>query len=89
MDDTCRIGALLTVCIYMGHNIVAHELFSFLSHLIVDILCMSLKLVYLILCHLFKTQLMLSLCKGDPQPSPCFEFLIRRKNIFHFLIRIS
>ena len=49
MDDSLRLRALHSVCIYMGHDIVAHHLLPLLRHLIVDIVRMGLQLIDLLL----------------------------------------
>ena len=79
--DTCRLGALLSVSIYMAHHIVADFLFPCFCHIIIDILGMSFQFVDLFLCDdrlsiLGKSQFHLCFCKSDPQLSPGFEFHI-------------
>ena len=38
MDDTLCFRALLAVCVYVGHHIVAHQTLALLCYLVVDIL---------------------------------------------------
>ena len=50
MDDGLCLRALLSVCIYVGHNVVTYYFFSFLSHIEVDVGCVSFKFGYLLIC---------------------------------------
>ena len=56
--------------------------------LIIDIILISLKFSYLFICNI-KPQLLLCLCKGNPQLSPCLKFHVRRKYVLHLLAGIS
>ena len=76
VDDSFCLGTLHTVCVYMGHYIVADDLFPFFRHFIVDILRMAFQLLDLLVGD-GKAQLFLSLCQGDPELSPGAEFHIR------------
>ena len=50
MDDACCLRALLSICIYMAHNIVADQFFTLLGNIVIDIIHMCLKLIDLLLC---------------------------------------
>ena len=94
VNDACSFRTLLAVCIDMAHYIVADYLLALFCNIIIDIIYMSLELIY----HLFcddrlsvhgKTKFHLGFCKSYPQLSPCAEFLVRRKDILHLLGCIS
>ena len=65
MNDALSLGALLPIGIYMGHNIMAHFLFSRLCHLIIDIVLIGFQLVNLLLGN-GKPQFFFRLRKGYP-----------------------
>ncbi len=88
MNDALCVGALYAVGVNMGHDVVAHELFSLLRDFIVDIVGMCLKLIDLLLRY-GQSELLFRLGKRDPELSPCSELLVGRKDIFHFLARIA
>ena len=88
VDNACRIGTSLAVCINMSHNVMADFLFARLCHVIVDVVYVLLKLLYLSLGNR-QSELHFSSCKSDPEFSPCCEFLVSRENILHFLACIS
>ena len=83
MDNTRCLRALLSVSVYMGHNIMADLFLTSLCHIIVNVIHMGAKLLQ----HLIrdpgtsvlsgKLQLLLCLCQCDPQTSPGTELLIR------------
>ena len=83
MDNSLCLRALHSVCIYMGHYIVAHCLLSLLGNLEVDILHMLPELTNLLLCHR-KSQLMLRLSQSHPKTPPCAKLFLRGENILHF-----
>ena len=76
VDDSFCLRALYAICIYMGHDIVADDLFPFLRHFIIDILRMAFQLLDLFVGD-GKSQLLLCLCQCDPESSPGAEFHIR------------
>ena len=49
MNDSLCFRALYTICINMGHNVMADLTFSFFCHIIVNIVCVSLQLIDLLL----------------------------------------
>ena len=83
MDNSCRLRTLYAISIYMTHYIMSYKLFSFLCYIIVDVVCMCLKLFNLfisnslITVNILKSKLLFSLGKGNPKLSPCFEFHVR------------
>ena len=94
MNDSGCLGALLSVCIYMAHNIMTYQLLTLFCHIIIDVLCVCLQFLDLLICDagfavLGQSQLFLRLCQCDPQLSPCAEFHIRGKNILHFFAGIT
>ena len=82
MDDAFCLRALYTKCVYVRHYIMANLTLALLSHIIIDIIRMSLHLVNLLLGNV-KAKLTLRLSKCDPQFSPCAEFHVRGKNVLH------
>ncbi len=87
MNDPRCLRTLLSVGVYMAHDIVPHQLLSFLRHLVIDIICVRLQLVNLFLRDR-KPQLPLRFRQRDPELPPCFEFLVRRKDILHLSARV-
>ena len=94
MNDSGCLGALLSVCIYMAHNIMTYQLLTLFCHIIIDVLCVCLQFLDLLICDdgfpvLGQSQLFLRLCQCNPQLSPCTEFHIRGENILHLLACIA
>ena len=94
MDNSCCLGTLLSISIYMTHNIMADNLFPFLCHLVINILCVCLQLINLLLGDnrlsiLGKTKLHLSLRKCNPELSPGAELHVRGENILHLFAGIA
>ena len=88
VDYALRLGALLSVCVNVGHYVVAHQLLALFSHVVVDVVDVGLKLVYLLLGN-GQTQLHLAPCESDPQAAPCGKLLVRREDVLHLLARIA
>ena len=81
MDDSCCLRTLLSICIYMAHNIMTNLFLTFFCHIIIDVIDMSLEFIDLFLCDdrlaiLGKSQLHFCLSQCDPELSPCSEFHI-------------
>ena len=83
-----RLGSRLAEGVNVRHNVVANYLFARGGYLVVDIINISLKLIYLLLSY-GQAKLHLSSCKRHPKLSPGSEFLIRRENILHFLAGVA
>ena len=49
MDDPLGVGTLEAVGVYVGHNVVAYQLFPFLCHIEVNIVLVGLQLIDLLL----------------------------------------
>ena len=88
MNNSFCLRALHAVCINVAHNIMPYLFFPCFSHIIIDILCMLLQLRNLVIRNR-KAQFLFRFRQSNPQPSPCFEFFIRRKNILHLLTCIT
>ena len=88
MNNRFRLRALDAESVYMRHDIVTDFLFPFFRHIIIDIVLVSLHLIDLLLGHR-QAQLLFRFRQSDPQLSPSAEFHIRRKQVFHLLIRIA
>ena len=88
MDDSFCFRALYTVRVHMGHNVMAYLTFSFLCHIIVDIIFVSFQFIDLLLSDV-QAKLFFCLSQSDPQSSPCAKLHIRRKNVLHFLTGIT
>ena len=88
MDDSFCFRTLYTICINMGHNIMANFLLAGFCHIIINIFCMGFQFIDLLLCDR-KSQLLLGLCQCDPQLSPGAEFHVLRKNVLHLLAGIT
>ena len=89
MDDACCLRALLSISIYMAHNIMTHLFFPCLCHFIINVLCMCLKLVNLFFCDhrlsiLRKAKLHFCFGQSNPKLSPGPKLHVGRKNILHF-----
>ena len=76
MDDSLCFRTLHTICIHVGHNIVADYLFPFFCHIKINIICMFFQFCNLLIGNM-KSKLFLSLRKGDPQLSPRTELFVR------------
>ena len=76
MDDSLCLRALHSIGIDMGHHVMADHFFPFLCHVIIDVIRVSLQLINLFLGNI-ESQLLLRLGKGNPQPPPCPELLVR------------
>ncbi len=83
MNDPLRFRALLSVGIYMRHDIVAYQLLPLLCHFIVYVVHVFFQFINLLLCDR-KPQLLLCLRQCNPEFSPRTELFIRRKDILHF-----
>ena len=88
MNDSLCFRTLYSICIHMGHNVMANLTFSLLGHIVIDVILVSLKFINLLLGDV-QTKFFFCFCQSDPQSSPCTEFHIRRKNILHFLAGIA
>ena len=88
MDDALCLRTLAAVCVYVGHNIMAHLFFTGLGHIIIDIVLMGLQLVDLLLGN-GKSQLHLGLSQGNPELSPGAELLVRGKDVLHLFTCVA
>ena len=88
VNNSFGFWTLYTICVYMGHHIVAYLFFSFFCHLIVNVVCICLQFINLFLGNI-QSQFFLCLCQRNPQFSPGTEFHVRRKNILHFFTCIT
>ena len=89
MDYSCRLGALLSVCVYMGHYVVAYQLLALLSDLIVDVGDVGFQFVYHFLCDLVYAEVHLCPCESDPQAAPCGKLLVCGEDVLHLLACIA
>ena len=76
MDDRFCLWALYSICIDVGHDIMAYCFFALFCHIIIDIVLKSFQLFDLLICDI-EPQLFLCLGKRDPELPPCAEFHIR------------
>ena len=83
MDNPLSLRALDAVGIDMGHDIMTDHFLPCPGHIIIDIGHMRLHLVNLFLRNV-QPQLPLCFRQGNPEPSPCGELKILRKNVLHF-----
>ena len=88
MDDALGFRALHPVSVHMRHHIVAHLLFLFACHIVVDVVLMRFQLGNLLIGD-GQAQLLLGFRQRDPQLAPCAELVVRRKQILHFLAGIA
>ncbi len=86
-DGPCQIG-LRAVRMYMGHDVMPCFAFEGLRHVIVDIVRVLPELIHLCLRDA-QSELHFRLRQRNPQPAPCPEFLVGRKEILHLLTGIS
>ena len=83
MNYSRSLGALLTVSVNVAHNVVADFLFAGFRNVIVDVVDMSFKLVYLLLCY-GQTELHFAARQSYPELSPGRELLVRGEDVLHF-----
>ena len=88
VDDGHRLGALGPVGVDVGHHVVAQFPLLLGGKLVVDIGDVGLQLVNLLLGN-GQAQLHFGPGQGDPQPPPGGKFLVRGKNILHFVAGIA
>ena len=89
VDYSRRLGALLSVCVYMGHYVVAYQLLALLSDLIVDVGDVGFQFVYHFLCDLVYAEVHLCPCESDPQTAPCGKLLVCGEDVLHLLACIA
>ena len=82
MDDRLCSRAGIAEGPDVSHDIVAELRLVSRRFFIVNVVDMSLHLVYLRICYV-KSQLFFALGKGDPQLSPCRKLVVRRKDPLH------
>ena len=75
MDDSFCFRTLNTICINMRHNIMTYNLLTFLCHLKVNIIRMTLNLFNLLIRDV-ECKLLLSICQCDPKSSPCSALFV-------------
>ena len=78
------VRALYAVCVNVRHYIVTNFLFASLCNIIINIVNMLFHLSNLFVCYI-KSKFFFTFCKRNPKFSPSREFLVRRKNVLHFL----
>ena len=76
VDDAFRLRTLYAISIYMGHDIVAHQLFPLFRHLIIDILGVGFQLRNLLFRDI-QPQFLFCLSQRYPELPPGAEFHIR------------
>ena len=85
MDDALGFRALHPVSVHMRHHVVAHLLFLFARHIVVDVVHMGFQLL-----HHFGGdvgQALLHLCAGQrhPQAAPGAELVVIREDVLHLI----
>ncbi len=88
MDDPLRLGALHPIGIDVAHYIVPDLPLACLGHIIIDVLCVGLKLGNLLVGDVEPLRL-LGAGQCDPELSPCAELHVRRKKILHLVAGIA
>jgi len=72
----------------MAHDIVAAFLFAGDGHVVIDVVAVRLQLGELLVGD-GEALPLLGPRQRDPQPAPCFEFVVLGKNILHLLRRVA
>ena len=76
MDDTCCLGALLTVGVDVAHNVMTHQLFPLDGHFVVDIVHMGFQLGYHVRGDVGQALIHFGTSQRHPQPPPCAELVV-------------
>ena len=76
VNNSSGFGALQTVGVYMGHDIVADLFFARFGIRVIDVLRMSLELRDLLVGDI-KSEFLFRLGESDPQLSPGAELAVR------------
>ena len=88
MNDAGSLGADLTVCIHVGHDIVPAAFFFCFCHVIVNVVDIGFQFVHLLLCH-GQTEFHFCPSQSHPKATPCGELLVSGENVLHFLAGIA
>ena len=87
VDNRAGVRALLAKGVHVRHHVVPDDLFTRLCDVVIDVVGVLLHFVDLLLGN-GQTQFHFGLRQRDPETAPCTEFFIRRKQEFHFRVRI-
>ncbi len=87
VDNRFRVRTLDPVGVHVRHHVVAHDLFTGLCHIVIDIVPVGLHLGNLLFGD-GKAQFLFRLRERDPEPSPGPVFLVGGKEVFHFSVRV-
>ena len=88
MNNRLRFRALNAESINVAHNVMADKLFPLLGNVIVNIVLVRFHFGNLLIGNA-EAELLFRSCKGNPQPPPCSEFEVLRKNVLHLVACIS
>ena len=88
MDDGFCRRTLFPKSIYMAHNVMANDTFSFFRHFVIDVVFESLHLCNLFICNI-QPQCFFRPRQSNPKSAPCAKFELFRKYFLHFLAGIT
>ena len=89
MNNAFCFGTLCAISMHMGHHVMT-QLFLFrCCHVIIDIVDVRFHLSDHLVGDLGQSQLLFRPRQRDPEPAPGGEFLIRRKEMQHFVTGIA